>query len=617
MSNESRITDYGSPITHNRSRITNYPRVSIIILNWNGWKDTVECLESLYQITYPNYDVILIDNGSKDESIQKIKEYCAGKIKVESKFFEYNPDNKPIKIIEYTREEAEAGGGKEKEIAHFPSNRRMIIIKNEKNYGFAEGNNIGIRYALKALNPDYVLLLNNDTVVDKSFLGELVKVGEGDEKIGVVGPKIYYYDEPEEIWFVGGKISFLKGSCKILRAKTEANLDYIAGTALMIKTKVIEQIGLLDKEYFAYWEETDWCVRAKKESFKLSLVAKSKIWHKISVSTKKVAGLSEYYLQRNRFLFMSKNACLSNKILFIFWSISFDFFLRSFALIYNQNFTAYKNYLKGTKDGLLYLTKHVLIENKLGIKMYKILVQKLHYMNFIKAMEAKIISEFLDVKRGEKICDIACGSGQQSIKLAKRGCKVYGIDLNSKAIKTAKLIAKGYDCDFQVGNANRLPYNSNYFDKVVSVCALEHFENDEKALEEMYRVLKSNGVLVLTVDSFTYKGIKDRLKEVHRRDHHVVNYYSYYEISKKLEKCRFKIEGYKYFVNSPISSFFFNLGIRLKYGYLFKVIFPIAYSMSIASDWLMGKKEEGYILAIKAIKQEERRYNTQKYKVMK
>ena len=92
-----------------------YPRVSIIILNWNGWKDTIECLESIYQITYQNYDVIVVDNGSKDDSVQKIKEYCEGKIKVESKFFEYDPSNKPIYVLEYTREQAEKGGNFRKE----------------------------------------------------------------------------------------------------------------------------------------------------------------------------------------------------------------------------------------------------------------------------------------------------------------------------------------------------------------------------------------------------------------------------------------------------------------------------------------------------------------------
>ena len=115
------------------------PKVSIIILNWNGWEDTIECLESLYQIIYPNYDAIVVDNGSEDDSIKKIKEYCEGKIKVKSKFFEYSSENKPIKIIEYTREEAEAGEGKEEELENVPSNRKIVLIRNDKNYGFAGG----------------------------------------------------------------------------------------------------------------------------------------------------------------------------------------------------------------------------------------------------------------------------------------------------------------------------------------------------------------------------------------------------------------------------------------------------------------------------------------------
>ena len=116
-----------------------HPRVAIIILNWNGWGDTVECLESLYRISYPNYDVIVVDNGSEDESVQKIREYCEGGIEVESKFFEYSRENKPIKIIEYTREGAEAGGGKERGIVDLASNGKMMIIKNKKNYGFLGG----------------------------------------------------------------------------------------------------------------------------------------------------------------------------------------------------------------------------------------------------------------------------------------------------------------------------------------------------------------------------------------------------------------------------------------------------------------------------------------------
>jgi len=146
-----------------------WPSVAIIVLNWNGWQDTIECLESLYQISYPNYEIIVVDNGSKDESIENIKKYCEGKIKVKSKFFEYSNDNKQINIIEYTREQAGTIEYKKNKISNFPSNKKLTLIKNEKNFGFAEGNNIAIRYALKALNINYILLLNNDTIVEKNF----------------------------------------------------------------------------------------------------------------------------------------------------------------------------------------------------------------------------------------------------------------------------------------------------------------------------------------------------------------------------------------------------------------------------------------------------------------
>jgi len=139
------------------------PKVAIIILNWYGWKDTIECLESIYQIDYPKYDIIVIDNGSEDESIEKIKQYCNGKLDVKSDFFTNSTKNKPIKIFEYNRKDIETAL-KEKEIENLPSNRKIILIKNEDNYGFAEGNNIGMRYAIKSLNPDYILLLNNTRI---------------------------------------------------------------------------------------------------------------------------------------------------------------------------------------------------------------------------------------------------------------------------------------------------------------------------------------------------------------------------------------------------------------------------------------------------------------------
>jgi GT2 family glycosyltransferase len=134
----------------------NYPHVSIIILNWNGSEDTVECLESVYKIKYPNYNIILLDNASNDESLEKIRGYLEGKIKVKSPFFEY-ARNKPLKFREYLKNEIESLKNRDN---HY-LNKELILIKNDKNYGFTEGNNIGIRYALNTLNSDYILLLNN------------------------------------------------------------------------------------------------------------------------------------------------------------------------------------------------------------------------------------------------------------------------------------------------------------------------------------------------------------------------------------------------------------------------------------------------------------------------
>ncbi|GAH69761.1 unnamed protein product, partial [marine sediment metagenome] len=249
------------------------PKVSIIILNWNGWEDTIECLESLYQITYPNYNVIVVDNGSEDDSIVKIKEYCEGKIKIESKFFKYDPDNKPIKIIEYTREKAEAGGGKEEEIIDLSSNEKLIIIKNEKNYGFTGGNNIGIKYILREKKTDYILLLNNDTVVDGNFLTELVKVAESDPKIGIVGPKILnYYDGA--IDFCGGKINWWLGRPYHIKHEYCGKTDFITGCCMLIKKQLIEKGIVFDNVYFSYFEDADLCEQVKRNGYSLAITNK-------------------------------------------------------------------------------------------------------------------------------------------------------------------------------------------------------------------------------------------------------------------------------------------------------------------------------------------------------
>jgi GT2 family glycosyltransferase len=355
-----------------KAEIMNNPKVTILLLNYNGWKDAIECLESVYKITYPNWEVLLVDNGSEDDSVSKIKEWAAGKIPVESKFFEYDAERKPIEYIEelfYDEEEARVKvSEKEKEWDMLLPHQKLSILRIEKNCGFTGGNNIGIEYILRKKKTDYILLLSNDTVVDKYLLKELVKVAESDPEIGVVGPKIYFYDyngRKDIINFAGGKINFWKGQGYHIGANEIdkgqhdeiREVDYVEGSCFSIKKKVIEKVGMLDHEYFAYWEEADWCVRIKKGGYKLCYVPKAKIWHKVSSTTKKTSGFFEYYNTRNKFSFMKKYTTRVQFISFMLHFFIFGFWFTSGMLLYHKNPKALISFYKGVKDGYILAIK--------------------------------------------------------------------------------------------------------------------------------------------------------------------------------------------------------------------------------------------------------------------
>ncbi|MBU7015579.1 MAG: glycosyltransferase family 2 protein [Theionarchaea archaeon] len=283
-------------------------RVSIVILNWNGWADTIECLESVYRLDYPEYDVIVVDNGSQDESVQKIREYCSGRIHVESPFFQYHGEEPPITIKEYARADIPTAEGNAR------PGRYLLLIKNEENYGFAEGNNIGIQCALHSCEADYVFLLNNDTVVDPSLLSELINGVKHHEKAGIAGPTLYYYDDPTRTQAAGGIINWWTGKTKergrgeINGKYDEGEVDYIPGCAFLVKRDVLETVGLLDPVYFAYFEETDFCVRCSKKGFTSVYIPQGKVWHKIARSTGgEFSPHMAYYFVRNRYIFIKRH----------------------------------------------------------------------------------------------------------------------------------------------------------------------------------------------------------------------------------------------------------------------------------------------------------------------
>lgn len=308
-------------------------KVSIIILNWNGWQDALECLESIYNIDYPDYNVIVVDNGSNDESIEMIKKYASGKLEVESNFFEFNQYNKPIKIFD--AEDLKSSPEARMVYEELDSNRKLILIKNDNNSGFSVGNNIGITFSLEILMPEYILLLNNDTVVDRIFLDELVKYASTDPKIGIVGPEVLYYDKPDKTALIGNEVNLCNGkithSLKNMEYSSKpVEIGFVVGCGLLIKRLVIEDIGMLDPNYFLYYEDVDWCLRAQKQGYDVVYVPKSKIWHKIP--SDKIRSLkSNYYGNRNSFLLIKKNRdsfkmfcyinLIINKILFAIYLI--------------------------------------------------------------------------------------------------------------------------------------------------------------------------------------------------------------------------------------------------------------------------------------------------------
>jgi ubiquinone/menaquinone biosynthesis C-methylase UbiE len=224
-------------------------------------------------------------------------------------------------------------------------------------------------------------------------------------------------------------------------------------------------------------------------------------------------------------------------------------------------------------------------------------------IHFIRKREWDKLVKWLEPKKDEKIIDIGCGSGYYTKKLAKKGCIVTGIDIDKDLVGIAKKYNLLNNCEYYIANAERLPFKSNCFDKAISMCAFEHFRNDEKAINEMGRVLKKSGIAVLSLDSFSYKNINKKIKEKHKITEKVVNYYTLHKIKSKMKKAGLRVVNHCYLLNSVISDLLMELLIKSNFNRLFLLAFPIFYPLSIVSDRIFGEKDEGYILLIKVKKE--------------
>jgi GT2 family glycosyltransferase len=255
-----------------------YPLVAIVVLTWNQRDLTLDCLASLTEMYYPadRLQIIVVDNGSKDGTAAAVR-------------------------------------------ARFPT---ATVLENGENLGFAEGNNVGIRHALQG-PAEYVMLLNNDTVVDRAMLRELLAVMQVQADVGIVGPKMLYFEPPDLIWCAGNRLDWRTGGSIRLQAEqpdndldqTPIEVDFITACGILLRRQVIEQIGLLDPRFFIYYEETDWCMRARGRGWKILYVPRARLWHKVSAAMGTTSPATDYYMNRNVLLFLAKNRAGARRLI--------------------------------------------------------------------------------------------------------------------------------------------------------------------------------------------------------------------------------------------------------------------------------------------------------------
>ncbi len=302
--------------------MNNYPKVYVVLINWNGYVHTAACIKSLQKSTYENFKIIVVDNGSKNNQADRIKKA-------------------------------------------FP---KITLLKNKANLGYSVANNQGIKLALKN-GAEYIFILNNDTVVEKNCIQNLLGYCSKNKFSGIVAPKILFY-KTNIIWSLGGHhqpittIPRLNGQGKpSAKIKKEViKPEFLTGCALFIHKNVFNKVGMFDKDYFAYHEDIDLSYRAKNSGLELICLTGSTVWHKVSKSTKqkpdKVGEVMGYLMARNSLIYGYKNYCGIKRVYYLFAQILIKFPL--YLIFKVDNLKSAKAYSHGILGGL----RHILTPNK-------------------------------------------------------------------------------------------------------------------------------------------------------------------------------------------------------------------------------------------------------------
>lgn len=295
------------------------PKVYIILVNYNGWEDSIECLESLFKLDYNNFEIVLVDNASPNDSVSKIISWSNGELQVSPKSGKLANFSQPIKpkplVINRIKPTENT--------TSLQTSFDFTLIEALENKGFSDGNNIGIKYALANKDAEYFWILNNDTVVLPDSLTLLVERYQKEQNLGILGAKVKYYFEPNMLQCAGGATynKWLAHSKQIGNQELDEGnfnepnikLDLIIGACMLVDINFIKKVGLLSEEYFLYYEEQDWAERAKQKGLTLGYEPKAVIYHKEGQSIgasqldlRGISRLSDFYYARNKIILTRK-----------------------------------------------------------------------------------------------------------------------------------------------------------------------------------------------------------------------------------------------------------------------------------------------------------------------
>jgi len=321
----------------------NHPLVSIIVLNWNGMAYLEKCLQSLMSITYPNYEVIVVDNGSSDGSPDMVK-----------KDF-----------------------------------KNVTLIANKRNLGFAKGNNVGI----EASKGNLIVLLNNDVVVDPTWLSELVKATVDSPKIGMTSGIVLQSKPSDVVWSSGKRIDVFTGITwrigygeKFKQIEKVEDIDYFSGCALLVKKQIILKIGLLDEGYFFYGEDADWNFCARRAGFDCEFAPLAIVWHEGSATRKRIPRKGYYWYNRSAFRLYFKHFPL----IFLFTAILFRLIILSLfeILLFRRPISHISLRIAAFGDTLSELNEIITVRRK--IHCLGKLHLKIRFREFLKVVKQSV-----------------------------------------------------------------------------------------------------------------------------------------------------------------------------------------------------------------------------------